>query len=105
MTDLLHQLLVCWTTFSQREDAERFARLAIERDLASCAQVDAPTRSFYSWQGRVESEEETRVWLKVTENRLDALEALLLAEHPYQTPQWIVMRPEKVEEKYLKWAQ
>jgi periplasmic divalent cation tolerance protein len=32
------------------------------------------------------------------------LEAWILAEHPYETPEWIVVRAEHVAEKYLSWA-
>jgi periplasmic divalent cation tolerance protein len=28
-----------------------------------------------------------------------------LATHPYDTPEWLVVRAERVAEKYLSWAQ
>ena len=33
-----------------------------------------------------------------------ALEARVLATHPYETPEWLVVRAERVGEKYLSWA-
>ena len=34
-----------------------------------------------------------------------ALEAQVLAGHPYDTPEWLVVRAEHVGEKYLSWAE
>ncbi len=36
---------------------------------------------------------------------VDALEKRVLGAHPYDTPEWLVVRAESVGEKYLSWAQ
>jgi periplasmic divalent cation tolerance protein len=98
-------MFVAWTTTASREDADRLARGAIERDLAACAQVEGPITSHYRWEGRIESATEFRVCFKCLPVRMKELEQWLLANHPYDTPEWIAVRAEAVGEKYLSWAQ
>jgi periplasmic divalent cation tolerance protein len=97
-------MYIAWTTVGSREEADRLASAVIERNLAACVQVDGPIRSHYQWQGKVESGEEWRLWLKCLPEALPALEHHVLAHHPYNTPQWIVVSAEQVGEKYLSWA-
>ncbi|HVS52743.1 MAG TPA: divalent-cation tolerance protein CutA [Opitutaceae bacterium] len=97
-------MLLAWTTVAQREDAERIAATTVARNLALCVQIDGPIVSLYRWHGREERGEEFRLCFKVFESHAAALEAHVLAQHPYDTPEWIVVRAERVGEKYLSWA-
>ncbi|MDQ8205433.1 divalent-cation tolerance protein CutA [Pelagicoccus sp. SDUM812003] len=97
-------LFVCWTTAPDREIAQKLASLAIEKGAAACAQIDGPINSVYLWKDQVETDQEFRLWFKTTRRCLDALEELVAENHPYDTPQWVCLKAEKVSEKYLKWA-
>jgi periplasmic divalent cation tolerance protein len=97
-------MLIAWTTLATRDQAEELARAAIQQRLAACAQIDGPITSHYIWQGRPERAEEFRLCFKFLPIQQVALEAWLLAHHPYDTPEWIVLRAENVGEKYLSWA-
>jgi periplasmic divalent cation tolerance protein len=97
-------MLIAWTTLANREKAEELARAAIEQRLAACVQIDGPVVSHYLWQGRPERAEEFRLCFKFLPPQQVALEAWLFAHHPYDTPEWIVLRAAHVGEKYLSWA-
>jgi periplasmic divalent cation tolerance protein len=97
-------MLIAWTTLANRDRAEELARAAIEQGLAACVQIDGPSVSHYLWQGRPERAEEFRLCFKFLPAQQKALEAWLFAHHPYDTPEWIVLRAESVGEKYLSWA-
>lgn len=97
-------MLVAWTTVEKRADADRIAADAIARNLAVCVQIDGPIVSHYRWHGRDERSEEFRLSFKVLESHAAALERHVLATHPYDTPEWVVVRAEHVGEKYLSWA-
>jgi periplasmic divalent cation tolerance protein len=97
-------MFTAWTTVEKREDADRLARQAVEQNLAVCVQVDGRIVSFYRWQGKVECSEEFRLSFKCLDERLSALEEWLIRIHPYDTPEWVVVRAEHVGEKYLSWA-
>ena len=97
-------MLIAWTTLATRDKAEELARAVIEQRLAACVQIDGPIASHYVWQGRPERMEEFRLCFKFLPAQQKALEAWLFAHHPYDTPEWIVLRTESVGEKYLSWA-
>ena len=97
-------LLVGWTTVGKREDADRLARGLVETRLAACVQIEGPVSSHYIWQGKAENAEEYRLTVKFIPARAAAVETWLSAHHPYDTPEWIVVRAEHVAEKYLSWA-
>lgn len=80
------------------------AGLVAER-LAACVQIEGPIRSHYRWDGRLETAEEHRMTIKFLPLRQLELEAWLHARHPYENPEWLVVRAESVSEKYLSWAQ
>ena len=97
-------MFIAWTTLATRTDAEILATEVVSLGLAACAQVEGPIVSFYTWQGRPERTEEFRLCLKCLPDKLPALEAQVLGHHPYDTPEWIVVRADRVGEKYLSWA-
>jgi periplasmic divalent cation tolerance protein len=49
--------------------------------------------------------EEFRLTFKLMPAQLAPLHQHVLATHPYDTPEWIVVRAESVGEKYLSWAE
>jgi len=97
-------MLIAWTTVALRADAERLAAEAVREDLAVCAQIEGPIVSHYRWQGQLERSEEFRLTFKCLPTHLVRLETLVLDRHPYATPEWVVVRAERVGEKYLSWA-
>ena len=97
-------MFIAWSTVSARADADRLAAEVVRHGLAVCVQVDGPLVSHYVWQGQPERSEEFRLTFKCLPGRLAALEAHVLAHHPYETPEWLVVRAEHVGEKYLSWA-
>ncbi len=97
-------MFIAWTTLATRADAEKLATEVVGLGLAACGQVEGPIISHYIWHGRPERTEEFRLCLKCLSDRLSALESHVLAHHPYETPEWIVVKAEQVGEKYLSWA-
>jgi periplasmic divalent cation tolerance protein len=97
-------MLLAWTTVATPEDATRLARGAVEAGLAACVQVEGPIVSHYRWEGRLETVPEYRLLFKFMPEQAGALAKWLQARHPYDTPEWVVVRAEQVSEKYLSWA-
>ena len=95
---------VAWTTVANEADAKSLATSTVSRGLAVCVQVDGPISSYYMWKGELEVSNEFRLSFKCTENQSAALEQHVLAQHPYETPEWMVIRTDRVGEKYLSWA-
>lgn len=101
MTDAV---AIALTTLPSREEADRFAADAVAAGLAACAQVDGPLRSHYTWEGKVECEEEFRVTFKFARSKAAALEAWAVARHPYAVPQWLTFAADHASPAYRAWV-
>ena len=87
---------------------ENIARLVAERlvttRLAACANILAPCRSIYAWQGKIEDTSEYPVLIKTTTDRYAAVEALIKEMHPYELPEIIALPVELGLPQYLAWV-
>jgi periplasmic divalent cation tolerance protein len=97
-------LLIGWTTCASAEDARRLAEGLVTPGLAACVQIDGPVTSVYRWKGSVEQAAEHRLTVKFLPERQGEMEQWLRANHPYETPEWVVIGATAVAEKYLSWA-
>lgn len=95
--------VIVLTTWPADRDAAELARPLVEERLAACVNVLPPMRSFYRWEGRVQADDERQVIVKTTAARVDALEARLSELHPYEVPEFLVVRVESGSEAYLTW--
>ena len=84
--------------------ARKLARAALEARLIACANLIPKIESHYRWQGKIESGTEVLLVLKTTTARLGALEKLIMAKHPYDTPEFLVMPISHGNKRYLDWV-
>ena len=90
-------------TAPDRKVARRLARAALEARLAACANLFSGVESHYWWQGKLTRGAEVQIVFKTTSARLAALERLILERHPYDTPEFLVLRGAAGSERYLAW--
>ena len=83
--------------------ARKLARAALAARLISCANLLPKIESHYIWRGKIESSAEVLLVMKTTRPRLRALEKLILAKHPYDTQEFLVVPLLAGNESYLKW--
>lgn len=90
-------------TAPDADRARQLARALVERRAVACVNLVPDVESIYRWQGRVEESREVLMIVKTTAARIDELEALLAALHPYDVPECIAFAPDRVEAKYRAW--
>jgi periplasmic divalent cation tolerance protein len=83
--------------------ARRLARAALRERLIACANLIPKVESHYRWQGKIESSAEFLLLLKSTRSRLAALERFIIANHPYDTPEFLVINLNRGNKRYLQW--
>jgi periplasmic divalent cation tolerance protein len=83
--------------------ARKIAKAALQARLAACANIVPRLESHYWWQGRLERSGEVLMILKTTRARLLALEAMIIRNHPYDTPEVISFPLETGNARYLEW--
>ncbi len=83
--------------------ARRLARGALRARLVACANLIPRIESHYWWQGRIEKGAEVLILFKTTRGKLAALEKFILAGHPYDTPEFVVLPLAAGTRRYLDW--
>ena len=84
--------------------ARALAKAALAAKLVACANLVPKIESHYWWQGKLESGAEVLIVFKTTRARLAALERLILAEHPYDTAEFIALPITNGSARYLNWV-
>lgn len=83
--------------------ARRLARGALRLRLAACASLIPCIESHYWWRGKLEKSTEVLIVFKTSARHLPALEALVVKEHPYDTPEFVAMELAGGNKRYLEW--
>jgi len=97
------QLALVLVTAPDLKTARRLARAALAARLVACANLLPNLESHYWWQGKIEKNTEVLLLLKTTQPRLAALEQLILAAHPYDTAEFVVLPVDHVTARYRAW--
>jgi len=85
--------------------ARALAKAALQARLVACANLIPKIESHYWWHGKIESGAEVLLVLKTQKSKLAALEKLILANHPYDMPEFLVLPLSAGGNKYLEWIE
>jgi periplasmic divalent cation tolerance protein len=96
-------MLVVLTTTPNPEEAERLARKILEAKLAACVQVLPQMKSFYFWEGAVQSDSEHLLLIKTLDEKFVELKDFIQKNHSYDVPEIVALEAKAVAESYLNW--
>ena len=91
------------TTAEKKEDAEKIAKILVEKRLAGCVQIIGPIKSTYWWQGNIEIAEEWLCVIKTRKALYEELEKSIQEIHPYETPEILTVPIDEGNRDYLEW--
>ncbi len=94
--------VIVTTTVDNEEAVDRIIAGLLEPRLAACVQSSAIHSAFW-WKGDIQQVEETRLQIKTSASKCDAVIATIRAVHPYETPEIIVTPILDGDPAYLKW--
>ncbi len=95
---------VVLVTAPDLKTGRKLARAALEARLVACANLVPRIESHYWWQGKMEQGGEVLLVMKTATARLAALEKLITARHPYDTPEFLVLPISRGNRRYLDWV-
>lgn len=96
--------LLVITNLPDATSARALAGHLVEQRLAACANLLAPCRSIYRWNGKIEDAEEVPLLIKTTTERYPALEAMIRERHPYELPEIVAVPIAHGLPAYLGWV-
>ncbi|MEN3746683.1 divalent-cation tolerance protein CutA [Sphingomonas sp. HF-S3] len=82
----MSDIALLWSTFADRDEAERIARSVTTERLAACVNILAPCTSIYRWEGEVEHGEEVPALFKTTTLLAARLRDRIAELHSYDLP-------------------
>ena len=97
------KFIVVLNTAPDLATARILAKAALEARLVACANLVPAVESHYWWQGKLETSPEILIIFKTQKSQLAALEKLILATHPYETPEILALPLSAGTRKYLDW--
>ena len=95
--------VVVLITFPTDGDVTTFARALVGDRVAACVTVLPAGESVYRWEGAIEQARERQLIVKTTRDMVDQLRRRVGDLHPYDTPEFLVLRVADGEERYLTW--
>jgi len=96
---------IALVTAPDLKTARRLAGKALDARLIACANFIPRVESHYRWQGKIERDSEVLMILKTTARCVAKLEKLIVAEHPYDTPEFVVLDLRDGNKRYLDWLE
>jgi periplasmic divalent cation tolerance protein len=100
-----HRYRIVLVTAPDSRTGRRLAKLALESRLAACVNLIPKVESLYWWKGKIEQSGEVLLVLKTNARKLPPLEKLLVAHHPYDTPEILSVPLSQGNRKYLSWLE
>ena len=74
----------------------------LKSKLVACASKIKVDSKFW-WKGKINEGKEFLIIFKTREELVDKLFKMIKEKHPYQVPEIIEIKVEKVNDEYLKW--
>lgn len=97
------KFVVVLVTAPDMKSARKLARAALKARLVACANLLPKIESHYWWQNKIETGAEVLLLLKTRQSRITELEKVIVATHPYETPEFIVVPICRGNKRYLSW--
>src|SRR6266705_191008 len=101
---MVEKILLALSTFPDRETAQLIANQLVTEKLAACANILPAIESIYRWKEKIETENETLVFFKLSEDRQSAFQEKLHSLHPYDVPEIIFVPVSNGLPEYLRWV-
>jgi periplasmic divalent cation tolerance protein len=91
------------TTVGATFDPAPLATQLVEKRLAACVNVIPKIYSVYRWKDAIEKDSEQLLLIKTIDSHVVALREALFAMHPYEVPEFVVIRVDDLSAAYRDW--
>jgi periplasmic divalent cation tolerance protein len=97
------EVVIVFITASSRTEANKIARILIEKRKAACVNIVSNVESIYWWRGKIESALESLLIVKTLSNEVPGLIKEVKLNHSYQVPEIVAIPIVGGDKTYLNW--
>jgi len=97
----MFQIILC--TCPDIESAKAIAQQLVEKKHAACVNIIPNVISVYSWQDKIESDNEVQLIIKTQTDKFNDVADEIKRLHRYDTPEIIAMNIQQGDNNYLNW--
>lgn len=95
-------VIILWTCRNLAE-AKEIARALLNERLIACASIVPQVESLFSWQGKIETAEECKVFLKTDARQFGPVKEKILSLCSYEVPEILQLEISRGNPAYLSW--
>jgi len=95
--------VIVLTSVAADFDARPLARELVELRLAACVNIVPGVMSIFRWKGSIEEDPELLLVIKTLDENVDALRDAILARHPYEVAEFLVLPVASASDAYGAW--
>lgn len=89
-------------TAASFQEGEKIAKTLLTEKLAACVSI-TPVNSFYTWQRKINSDQEWQLLIKTSLNLFEELAQKIKVLHSYEVPEIIALPIIAGSQPYLDW--
>jgi periplasmic divalent cation tolerance protein len=97
-------IIICLVTCPSKEVGQALAKQIVGAKLAACVNILPGVQSVYAWEDSLCVDEEVLLVIKSTQGLIARLQKAILENHPYDTPEFVVLPADYVSERYASWV-
>ena len=85
------------------DSAETISTLLVKEKLAGCVNIIPKIKSIYSWDNKIEKDEEFLMVIKTKQALFELVKEKIILLHPYEIPEIISIKIDDGTTDYLNW--
>lgn len=90
------------STFPDKKSVTKISNKLVKEKVSACVNI-IKISSVYSWQGKIENEDEYLAIFKTTKKNKKILKDKIKESHPYDVPEIAELEISSINQPYLKW--
>jgi periplasmic divalent cation tolerance protein len=96
-------IVICLVTAPSQEVGAALAKSLVDQRLAACVNILPAVQSIYRWQDQITIDEEVLLLIKTEKDLTERLKQAVVAAHPYEVPEFVVLSATDVSTPYAEW--
>ena len=95
--------IIILSNTNSMDSAETIANFLVKEKLAACVNIVPKIKSIYTWQNKIEKEEEVLMLIKTKQSLFNPVKEKITLLHPYEVPEIISIDIKDGNKNYIDW--